>query len=152
MHVGIKQVGNAFMDSPSYVKEMPYIPVCEMDLSSSKKRHSTLGEQGSATPDLRETANVQAITAEEQANFFESSSICGIRPVILSVVATYNPAFVRVENKTMPKPLTELFSEDILRELRQKSETAFNELKISIKVAETYRGSNKRTGRPQSVV
>ena len=39
---------------PSCVKEIPYIPVCEMDLSSAKKRHSTLGQQGSATPDPRE--------------------------------------------------------------------------------------------------
>lgn len=30
---------------PSYVKEILYIPVCEMDLSSAKKRHSTFGEQ-----------------------------------------------------------------------------------------------------------
>ena len=41
----------------------------------------------------------------------------------------------------MPKPLTELFNEenlgDTLQELQQKSETAFNELKISVKEAET---------------
>ena len=42
---------------PSYMKEIPYIPVCEMDLSSAKKRHSTLDEQGSATPDPRERSN-----------------------------------------------------------------------------------------------
>ena len=126
---------------PSYVKEIPYIPVCEMDLSSAKKRHSTLGEQGSATPDPRERRNVQATTAEEQANFFERISNCGIKPAILSIVAPYNAAFVPVENKTMPKPLTELFNEenlgDTLQELQQKSETAFNELKISVKEAET---------------
>ena len=126
---------------PSYVKEIPYIPVCEMDLSSAKKRYSSLGEQGSATSELRERANVQATTAEEQANFFESISMCGIKPAILSIVSPYNVAFVHVENTTMPKPLTELFSEqnleDTLHELQQKSETAFNELKISLKEAET---------------
>ena len=92
---------------PSYVKEILYIPVCEMDLSSAKKRHSTLGEQGSATPDPREKRNVQATTAEEQANFFERISNCWIKPAILSIVAPYNAAFVPVENKTVPKPLTE---------------------------------------------
>ena len=64
MHTGKKQVGNAFIGEGN-----TYIPVCEMDLSSAKKRHSTLGEQGSVTPDLGERANVQATTAEEQANF-----------------------------------------------------------------------------------
>ena len=41
----------------------------------------------------------------------------------------------------MPKPLTELFNEenleDIEQELQQKSETTFNELKKSVKEAET---------------
>lgn len=110
---------------PSYVKEIPYIPVCEMDLSSAKKRHSSLGEQGSATPDPRERRNVQATTAEEKANFFERISDCWIKPAILSIVAPYNAAFVPVENKTMPKPLTELLNEenlgDTLQELQQKS-------------------------------
>ena len=105
---------------PSYVKEISYILVCEMDLSSAKKRQSTLGEQVSATPDLREKANVQATTAEEQANVFESISICGIKPAILSIVAAYNAAFVRVVNKTMPKPLTELFSEENLEDTVQE--------------------------------
>lgn len=72
---------------PSYVKEIPNIPVCEMDLSSAKKWYSTLGEQGSATPDHRERANVQATTAEEQANFFEIISMCGIKPAILSILS-----------------------------------------------------------------
>ena len=66
---------------------------------------------------------------------------------------TLNAGFVRDENKTMPKPLTELFSEEnleeTLQELEQKSETAFNELEISIKGG---RGSKKRPGRQQSVV
>ena len=66
--------------------------------------------------------------------------MCGIKPAILSIVSPYNAGFVRNENKTMPKPLTELFSEDnladTLQELQQKSETAFNELEISIKEAE----------------
>ena len=110
---------------PSYVKEIPYIPVCEMDLSSAKKRHSSLGEQGSATPDPRERRNVQATTAEEEANFFERISDCWIKPAILSIVAPYNAAFVPVENKTMLKPLTELLNEenlgDTLQELQQKS-------------------------------
>ena len=110
---------------PSYVKEIPYIPVCEMDLSSAKKRHSSLGEQGSATPDPRERRNVQATTAEEEANLFERISNCCIKPDILSIVAPYNAAFVPVENKTMPKPLTALLNEenlgDTLQELQQKS-------------------------------
>ena len=110
---------------PSYVKEIPYIPVSEMDLSSAKKRHSSLGEQGSATPDPRERRNVQETTAEEEANFFERISNCWIKPDILSIVAPYNAAFIPVENKTMPKPLTELLNEenlgDTLQELQQKS-------------------------------
>lgn len=110
---------------PSYVKEIPYIPVSEMDLSSAKKRHSSLGEQGSTTPDPRERRNVQETTAEEEANFFERISNCWIKPDILSIVAPYNAAFVPVENKTMPKPLTELLNEenlgDTLQELQQKS-------------------------------
>ena len=100
-----------------------------------------MGEQGSVTPDPRERRYVQATTAEEQVNFFERISNCGIKPAILSIVAPYNAAFVPVENKTIPKPLTELFNEedmgDTLQELQQKSETAFDELKISVKEAKT---------------
>ena len=91
-------------------------------------------------PQTTERANVQATTAEEQANFFEIISMCGIKPAILSIVTPYNAGFVRDENKTMPTPLTELFSEenleDTLQELQQKSEAAFSELEINIKEAE----------------
>ena len=54
---------------PSYVKEIPYIPVSEMDLSSAKKRHSSLGEQG--------RGNVQETTAEEEANFLKEFQTVG---------------------------------------------------------------------------
>jgi len=73
--------------------------------------------------------------------------MCMIKPAILAIVAPYNVAFVCVENKTMPKPPTEMFGEenleDILYEVQQKSKTAFNELNICIKEAK----SNKTPGR-----
>ena len=105
---------------PSYVKEIPYIPVCEMDLSSAKKRYSTLGEQGSVTPDHRERANVQATTAEEQANFFEIISMCGIKPAILSIEKKEKMLAVLfgirckkcLQNKVMPKKMLALSVRD----------------------------------------
>ena len=41
------------------------------------KRYNTLGEQGSATPDLREGATAEATTAEEQANFCQAFQCVG---------------------------------------------------------------------------
>ena len=87
---------------PSYVKEIPYLLLCEMDLSSAKKRHSTLGEQAYATPD-RTRANVPETSEEEQAHFFDSISKCGIKPAILSLIAPHNAAFVP-ETRSLPKP------------------------------------------------
>ena len=47
------------------------MPVSEMDLSSAKKRHSSFGKQGSATPEGNRT-NVQGPLAEERAIVFEN--------------------------------------------------------------------------------
>ena len=79
---------------PSYVKDIPYIPVCEMDLSSAKKQHSTLGNHGCVTPAIGERANVQNV----QANFFESISNCAVTPAVLSIISPYNAAFAPEKN------------------------------------------------------
>ena len=108
---------------PSYVKEIPYLPLGEMDLPCTKKRLSTLGKQAYATP-RRNRANVPETSEEEQANFFVNVSNYGIQPTILSLTATHNAAFY-LETRSLPKPLTELHNdenlENDLEELHQKS-------------------------------
>ena len=119
---------------PSYVRDIPYIPVSEMDLFSAKKRYTTLGEQSCATAEVNR-ANVQALSTEEIASFLENVSKCGIKPAILSLVPPYNASFVFTETKSLPQPLTDLYNEQYLnigfQELLQQAERVFDELMIS---------------------
>ncbi|XP_068743560.1 uncharacterized protein [Montipora capricornis] len=128
---------------PSYVKNIPYIPVCDMDLSSAKKRYSTLGEQGYATPEVNR-ADIPETSAEERANFCGNISRCGIKPAILSLISPYNAAFMPNEAEALPKPLTVIYNEEHLnysfQELVEKAEKVFDEINITAKEAEAVEG------------
>ncbi|PFX15345.1 hypothetical protein AWC38_SpisGene20439 [Stylophora pistillata] len=104
-------------------KETLYPQPGEMNLSSTKKRHGTLGEQAYTTP-RRNRANVPETSEEEEANFFANVSNYGIQPTILSLIAPHNAAFY-LETRSLPKPLTELHNdenlENDLEELLQRS-------------------------------
>ena len=128
---------------PSYVKNIPYIPVCDMDLSSGKKRCSTLGKQGYATPEINR-ADIPATSAEERSNVFENISRCGIKPAILSLISPYNAAFMPNEAEALPEPLTVIYNEQNLnysfQELVEKAEKVFDEITITAKEAEAVEG------------
>jgi len=65
---------------PSYVDGVPYISICEMDLSSVKKRYSTLGEQGSATQTsergqlLKQPQQKNRLTFAKHFNVYDQTS------------------------------------------------------------------------------
>lgn len=55
---------------PSYVKEIPYSPVCEIDFSSAKICQQSLGQPSSAIAVNR--AEVQGPSVEEQTKFYQN--------------------------------------------------------------------------------
>ena len=107
---------------PGYVKEIPYLPVSEMDFTSAKKKHSLLLEE-QVTPmtartasDATHTTHVPVPTTEEQIKFFSSISGSTLKPAILSVVQPFNEQFTMKENDTLPKPLPEsLYKEECIQ-------------------------------------
>ena len=45
---------------PAYVREIPYLPVAEMDMSSARKRHSILGAELRTRTNTRDSAYQQS--------------------------------------------------------------------------------------------
>lgn len=104
---------------PGYVKQVPYIPVCEMDFTSSKTKHKLLLENqitpsaSLLTPDdIPARSNIPSTSSEEQLQFFKNIAACSTRPVILSLVPKLNETYIPKENNTLPKQLTTLFNQD----------------------------------------
>ena len=108
-----------------------------------KKRCSTLGEQGYATPEVNRV-DIPATSAEERSNFFENILRCGIKPAILSLISPYNAAFMPNEAEALPEPLTVIYNEQNLnysfQELLEKAEKVFDEITITAKEAEAVKG------------
>ena len=107
---------------PGYVKEIPYLPVSEMDFTSAKKKHNLLLEE-QVTPmtartasDAIHTTSIPVPTIEEQKKFFSSISGSTLKPAILSVVDPFNEQFTVKENETVPRPLPErLYKEECVK-------------------------------------
>ena len=118
---------------PSYVKEIPYSPVYEIDFSSAKKRQQSLGQPSSAIAVNR--AEVQGPSVEEQTKFYQNISKCGVKPAILSLIQPFSALFVPKDKQALPKPLTKFYCEQNLKmgyeELVKKNIDVFNSLKIS---------------------
>lgn len=98
---------------PAYVKDIPYIPVNEMDFTSAKKKFDMLQTQNVIpTTSRRMPANDRPpnkATDEEVANLFHQLSMAGTKPAILSLVPGYSDGYKPSEMCHLAPPLTSLF-------------------------------------------
>lgn len=96
---------------PGYVKQVPYIPVCEMDFSSAKTRHKKLTENLDSSPVSSANPAIPAPSNEEQLEFFRNIAAGFGKSSVLSLVPNLNKAFIH-KNTNLPKSLSHLFHED----------------------------------------
>ena len=75
----------------SHMKEIPYLPVSEMDFTSAKKKYELMVEKQVTPMATRSNSGIQitrtpAPTPEEQKTFFTSIPGCTVKPAVLSLV------------------------------------------------------------------
>ncbi|CAH3031644.1 unnamed protein product [Pocillopora meandrina] len=73
------------------MKEIPYLPVSEMDFTSAKKKYELMVEKQVTPMATRSNSGIQitrtpAPTPEEQKTFFTSIPGCTVKPAVLSLV------------------------------------------------------------------
>ena len=95
---------------PSHVREIPYLPVCDMDFTSAKKKYDLMVENevtpsGTRSDPGIKTTGIPAPTADEQKFFFESISKTQVKPAVLSLVPPFNEQFACKEIDNLPKSL-----------------------------------------------
>jgi hypothetical protein len=73
---------------PSHVKEVPYLPVCEVDFSSAHKKYDKLCEDKTeeTVPKVYKKSSVTAPSSDEIKQFFTGIAQCGSKSIILSIV------------------------------------------------------------------
>ena len=102
---------------PSHVRDIPYLPVSEMDFTSAKQKHELMIEKQVTRMATRSNPGVQTMrtpapTPEEQKKFFTSISGSTVKPAFLSLVAPFNEQYTFDEIDHVPKPLSDsLFKE-----------------------------------------
>lgn len=103
---------------PGYVKQIPYIPVHEMDFCSSKTKHKLLlDQQKSPSPSLPTTVNlppkkIPSTSRDEQLQFFKNISNCSTKPAVLSLVPNFIHSYIPKENTSLPRPMGTLFKQE----------------------------------------
>ena len=106
---------------PSHVREIPYLPVSEMDFTSAKKKHELMVEKRVTPMAIRSNPGIQntrtpAPTSEEQKSFFASISGSTVKPAVLSLVTPFNEQYSCKEIDNVPKPLPDsLFKEECIQ-------------------------------------
>ena len=95
---------------PSHMKEIPCLPVSEIDFTSAKKKHELMVERKVTPMTTRCNPGIQitrtpAPTPEEQKTFFTSISGCTVKPAVLSLVTPFNEQYTYREIDNVPKPL-----------------------------------------------
>ena len=104
---------------PSHIKEIPYLPVSEMDFTSAKKKHELMVEKQVTPMATRSNPGIQIIptlvpTPEEQKTFFTTTSGCTVKAV-LSLVTPFSEQYTCREIDNVPKPLpNNLFKEEFM--------------------------------------
>ncbi|KAJ7374244.1 hypothetical protein OS493_007323 [Desmophyllum pertusum] len=96
---------------PSYIKEVPYSPVCEMDFTSAKKKRTQLVERGIMPQAQRVIgtagAAVATPTSKEKEDFYKLLAKGKQKPAVLSLISEQNTPFVPQQSSAnLPKPLT----------------------------------------------
>ena len=94
----------------SHVREIPYLPVSEMDFTSAKKKHELMVEKQVTPKGTRSNPGIQTTrtpvpTSEEQKSFFTSISGSTLKPAVLSLVTPFNEQYTYKEIDNVPKPL-----------------------------------------------
>ncbi len=111
---------------PSFQKNIPYLPVKEIDFTSAKKQHKKFT---CAASEQKEVINSGITTAprvigtsshiNKQSrdsrldSFLKNLASCGTKPGILSVISDYSDTYIPYLD-TFPKPLKELFEQKYL--------------------------------------
>ena len=77
--------------SQVYVREIPYLPVSEIDFTSAKEKHELMLEKQVTPMATRSNPGIQttrtpAPASEEQKSFFSSISGPAVKPAVLSLV------------------------------------------------------------------
>lgn len=106
---------------PSHQREIPYLPVSEMDFTSAKKKHELMVEKQVTPMATRSNPGIQntrtpAPTSEEQKSFFTSISGSTVKPAVLSLVTPFNEQYTCKEIDNVPKPWPDsLFKEECIQ-------------------------------------
>ena len=99
--------------TPSFQKDIPYLPVKDIDFTSAKAKKRKLEESSAdaqasshhpgPSPSVRMTISP---TSLELQNFFQELSKCGSRPVILSLIPEHAHNFIpKARLPSFPQPL-----------------------------------------------
>ena len=106
---------------PSHVREIPYLPVSEVDFTSAKKKQELMVEKQvtpmatTSNPGIQ-TTRTPAPTSEEQKSFFSSISGTAVKPAVLSLVTPFNEQYTCKEIDNVPMPLPDsLFKEECIQ-------------------------------------
>ena len=92
---------------PSHMREIPYLPVSEMDFTSAKKKHELMVEKQVTPMATRSNPGIQnartpVTTSEEQKmSFFTSISGSTVRPAVLSLITPFNEQYILVKKLLM---------------------------------------------------
>ena len=135
---------------PSSFRTVPFAEIAKIDFSSASQKRKRLMKNGeadgsSASDELQQQMKKRPIVSkpseEDKHAFFEELSQSGGSPVILSLIAHYNEAYVPLyEAGKVMKPLTELHSAETMKlsypELLLKCEEVFKTISFSFSQAQ----------------
>ncbi len=104
---------------PSYQKEIPYLPIKDLDFSSAKKKHKAQATSTTNQMDPKskqEGCSVSKPDNFEMNSFFKKLSESETRPAILSIVSPYSDNYIpKAVQPNFPKPLQQLYDEKYLK-------------------------------------
>ena len=83
---------------PGHVREIPFLPVCDMDFTSAKKKYDLMVEievtpSGTRPDPGIKTTGIPAPTPDEQKFLFESIFRTRVKPAVLSLVPPFNEQY-----------------------------------------------------------
>ena len=128
------------------MQKVDYLPICEIDFSTPKKKLGKLTSSQSAERAESSCSNLSTAhavpepTDDELKQLYQTLSESG-KPVILSIVPPHSDMFVPSSSSdSFPRTLTSLYNEDLLHvsypELMNKCDDVFQHLKIRRQQAE----------------
>ena len=105
---------------PSFQKDIPYVPLKELDISSAKSKKKKIDEiiatsslscdTGSKTSSKKKSSVPGSQEQRKLDSFFQELSKAGTKPAILSLLPEYSDGYVPAARlPTFPKPLQSLF-------------------------------------------